>query len=120
MSRLVSGVRVDASFQKNACLVGQSGSCLVAYRANGQCSADQQGQSANGADAVFTHAQKLQNITRWKTTYNGLSAENVTLVLTEVRDPRDVRKIVEQTSILTRAEDAVYIMCTQLFLEQTT
>ena len=53
-------------------------------------------------------------------TYDGFSTEDVALVLTEVWNPRDVRKVVEQTSILTCTEDAVNVVWTERFLEHMT
>ena len=49
-------------------------------------------------------------------TYHGLGAEDMTLVMTEVWNPRHVRKVVEQAAVLTRTEDAVNVVCTQLLL----
>ena len=51
-------------------------------------------------------------------TYDGLGTEDVTLMLTETWNPRDVRKVVKQASVLTGTENAVDVMWTQLFLEQ--
>jgi len=43
-------------------------------------------------------------------TYDGLGTEDVTLMLTETWNPRDVRKVVKQASVLTGTENAVDVM----------
>jgi len=53
----------------------------------------------------------MNSMTECRTmTYHGLGTEDVTLVMTEVWNPRDVCKVVEQTAILTGTEDAVNVV----------
>jgi len=44
------------------------------------------------------------------TTYHGPGTEDMTLMMTKVWNPRDICKVVQKTSVLTRTEDAVNIM----------
>jgi len=62
-------------------------------------------------------AQTTVNQTHWMSTYHGLGTEDMTLVMTEDRNPRHIGKVVEKTAVLTCTEDAVNIVRTQLILK---